>query len=79
MLHHLGWRSNFAKACKAVAFAHHGIMLHKPGLTRKAEILCHELLGNLAKAIENSTHAPTAETMNIALLLDLYEVCLFLG
>ena len=79
MLHHLGWRSNLAKACKVVAFAHHGIMLHKPGLTRKAGILYHELLGNLAKAIESSTHAHTAETMTIALLLGLYEVCLSLG
>ena len=79
MLHHLGWRSNLAKACKAVAFAHHGILLHEPELTRKAEILYHELLGTLAKAVKGSTHAHTAETMTIALLLGLYEVCLFLG
>ena len=79
MLHHLGWRSNLAKACKVVAFAHRGVMLHRPGLTRKAEMLYHELLGTLAKAIESSTHAHTAETMTIALLLGLYEVCLPLG
>ena len=79
MLHRSGRRSDLAKACKVVAFAHHGIMLHRPGLTRKAEILYHELLGTLAKAIENSTHAHTAETMTIALLLGLYEVCLSLG
>ena len=79
MLHHLGWRSNLAKACKVVAFAHHGVMLHRPGLTRKAEMLYHELLGDLAKAIESSTHAHTAETMTIALLLGLYEVYLSLG
>lgn len=79
MVHHLGWRSNLGKACKVLAFAHHGIMLHRPGLTRKAEILYHELLGNLAKAIESSSHAHTAETMAIALLLGLYEVCLSLG
>lgn len=76
MLRQLGWRSNLAKACKVVAFAHHGNIWHRPGLKRKAQILYYELLGTLANAIESSTHAHTAETMTIALLLGLYEVCL---
>lgn len=79
MFHRLGWQSNLAKACKVVALAHQGNTLHRPGLVRKAEMLYHELLGILAKAIESSTQAHTAETMTIALLLGLYEVCLSLG
>ena len=74
MLHHLGWHSDLAKACKVVAFANHGINLCRPVLTRKAEILYHDLLGSLAKAIQNPGVANNAESLMIAMLLGLYEV-----
>lgn len=74
MLHRLGWQSNLAKACKVVASANHGIRLRRPFLMRKAEMLYHDLLGPLAKAIGNPVLANTAETLMIAMLLGLYEV-----
>ena len=74
MLHHLGWRSNLAKAHKVVAFVNHGIMLHRPGPTRKADMQYHDLLGTFAKALQNLALATTPETMAIAMLLGLYEV-----
>ena len=76
MLHRLGWQSDLAKACKAVAFADHGIKLRRPGLVRKAEVSYHDLLGPLAKAIQNSAFVNTAESLMIAMLLGLYEVFL---
>ena len=77
MLHHLGMQSDLAKACKVVAFASHGIKLRRPILTRKAEIFYHDLLGSLARAIENPAFANTAESLMIAMLLGLYEVLLY--
>ena len=74
MLHQLGWESDLAKACKAVAFASHGSKLRRPVLKQKAEMLYHNLLGSLAKAIEDSAFATTAELLMIAMLLGLYEV-----
>ena len=76
MLHHLGLQSDLAKACKVVAFASHGIKLRRPVLTRKAEIMYHDLLGSLARAIENPAFANTAESLIIVMLLGLYEVFL---
>lgn len=76
MLHHLGRQSDLAKACKVVALANHGIKLHRPGLTRKAETLYHDLLGSMLKSIENTAFANTAEALMIAMLLGLYEVLL---
>lgn len=74
MIYHLGWQSDLAKACKAVAFADHGIKLRRPGLVRKAETIYHNLLGSLAKAIQDPAFVNTAESLTIAMLLGLYEV-----
>lgn len=76
MLHRLGLQSDLAKACKVVGFANHGIKLRRPLLTRKAEVLYHELLGSLARAIGKPGFANTAESLIIAMLLGLYEVSL---
>jgi hypothetical protein len=74
MLHHLGLQSDLAKACKVVAFADHGLKLCRPVLIRKAEVLYHDLLGSLARAIEKPTSANTTEPLVVAMLLGLYEV-----
>ena len=74
MLHHLGWQSDLAKACKVVAFSNQSIKLHRPALARKAEISYHNLLGSLAKAIKKPAFVNTAESLMIAMLLGLYEV-----
>lgn len=74
MLNRLGWQSDVAKACKAVAFADHGIKLRRPGLARKAELSYYDLLGSLTKAIHDSAFVNTAESLTIAMLLGLYEV-----
>ena len=74
MVNRLGWQSDLAKACKVVAFASHGIKLSRPGLTRKAEIFYDDLLGSLAKAIQDPACVNTVESLTIAMLLGLYEV-----
>ena len=74
MLHRLGWQSDLAKACKVVAFANHGIKLCRPVLTHKAEVLYHDLLGSLGKALADTAFATAAELLVIAALLGLYEV-----
>ena len=76
MVQRLGWQSNLAKACKAVAFATHGTKLCRPGLMRKAEVFYHTLLGSLAKAIADQAFVKTRESLSIAILLGLYEVLL---
>lgn len=74
MLHELGLQSNLAKACKAVAFASHGIKLRRPGLTQKGEMLYYEVIGSLARAIQDPAFANTAESLMVAMLLGLHEV-----
>ena len=74
MLHSLGWQSDVAKACKVVAFANHGIIKCRPILSRKAEVLYHDLLGTLANAIQEPANRNTTESLTIAILLGLYEV-----
>ena len=74
MLHRLGWQSDLAKACKVVAFANHGIRLCRPILTHKAQVLYHDLLGSLGKALANTAFGTAAELLVIATLLGLYEV-----
>ena len=74
MLHQLGWQSDLAKACKVVAFANHGIKLHRFVFLRKAERLYHGLLQSLAKAIEYPSSATTIESLMVAMLLGVYEV-----
>jgi hypothetical protein len=76
MLHQLGLQSDLSKACRVVAFANHGLKLRRPGLTKKAEVLYHDLLGSLARAIEKPAFANSAELLMIAMLLGLYEVFL---
>lgn len=74
MLRELGTQSDLAKACKVVGYASHGIKLRRPVLTQQAEVMYHELLGSLARAIENGAYADTAESLMVAMLLGLYEV-----
>ena len=74
MLHFLGWQSDLAKACKVVAFANHGIMKCRPVLSRKAGVLYHDLLGTLAKAIQDPANGNSIASLTIAMLLGLYEV-----
>ncbi|KAK6071302.1 hypothetical protein SCUP515_07913 [Seiridium cupressi] len=74
MARRLGPSSDLVKACQAVSFASHGKPLNRPAFVRKAERFYHELLGALAKAIENPTPANTDEARLIAMLLGLFQV-----
>ena len=75
MVHQQGADSDLAKACKVVAFACQGIKLSRPTtLTRKAEMIYHDVLGSLAKVIANIESANVVESVVIAMLLGLYEV-----
>ena len=76
MLYRRGWQSDLAKACKVVEYASHGTLLRRPGLMQKAELMYHDLLGSLAKAIDGAAFANNAESLTIAMLLGLYEVLL---
>ncbi|KAF7595246.1 hypothetical protein BBP40_006746 [Aspergillus hancockii] len=75
MVRSQGLCSDFAKACKVVAFRSHGIKPHRPFLTRKVEMLYQELLGSLAQNIETCTlSVKTPELLPIVMLLGLYEM-----
>ncbi|KAM0813188.1 putative Transcription factor domain-containing protein [Seiridium cardinale] len=74
MARRLGPTSDLVKACQAVSFASHGKPLNRPVFVRKAERFYHELLGALAKAIENPTPANTDEARLIAMLLGLFQM-----
>ena len=76
MLHRRGWQSDLAKACKVVEGASHGTLLRRPDFLRKAELMYHDLLGSLAKAIDSAAFVNNAESLTIAMLLGLYEVLL---
>lgn len=70
----LGPKSDLVKACLAVSFASHAKPLNRPKLRDKAEMFYQELLGSLARAIENPASANTAESKLVAMLLGLYQV-----
>jgi hypothetical protein len=74
MLQQLGPQSDLAKACKVVGFAAHGIKLRRPHLTKRAESFYQDLLGTLARGIDDPAFATSAESLMIAMLLGLYEV-----
>lgn len=74
MAYRLGPESNLAKACQAVSFFSHAKPLNRPHMHERAERLHQELLGSLARAIEEPTLVASLETRYIALLLGLYEV-----
>lgn len=69
-----GPKSDLVKACQAVAFATHGKPLNSPMLVHKASIFYQELIGSLAKALQNPILANDAETRFIAMLLGIYLV-----
>ena len=67
--------SDCAKACKAVAFASHGIKLHRPSLLRKAEALYDELVRSLARVMGGiDLSLISSEVLTVVMLLGLYEV-----
>jgi hypothetical protein len=74
MVHRLGLQSPVANACKAVAFASHGLKLSRPFLIQKGETLYHELLGSLVRSIQNPPLAAGPDILVTAVLLGLYEV-----
>lgn len=74
MVQRLGPQSPLADACKAVAFACHGLKLSRPFLTEKAEMLYQTLLGSLAHSIQDGATSRTPEIFIITILLGLYEV-----
>lgn len=76
MAHRLGPNSDLVKACQAVGFASRGKPLHRPQLMHKAERFYHELLGSLARAIEDPSSVNIAESKLVSMLLGLYQVCL---
>ena len=57
-----------------MAFANHSVKLRRPLFMRLANTWYNDLLGSLARAVENPVLANTAESVMIAMLLGLYEV-----
>lgn len=74
MTQRLGPESNVTKACLAVSFASHWRPMNRPVFLRKAEAFYQELLGSLAKAIDNPSSTNIREAKLVALLLGLYQV-----
>jgi hypothetical protein len=66
--------SNLVKVCQAVSFAIHGKPLHRPEMVHKAATLYQELLGSLAKTIQDPDVANTTESKLVVMLLGLYQV-----
>jgi hypothetical protein len=75
MVHRLGMQSQVSKACMAVGYASHGIKLFRPFLVQRAEELYYEGLRSLAHAMKDSHAINKEETVVMAILLGLYEVC----
>ena len=69
-----GTNSDLVKACQAVSFMTHGKPLNRPKLMEKASIFYQELLGSLAKAMDNPHSVKAAETRMIVMLLGIYQV-----
>jgi hypothetical protein len=59
----------------AVGYASHGVKLFRPLLVQEAEELYHELLSALAQAIRDPGAIDKEQTVVMAVLLGLYEVC----
>ncbi|KAL8784614.1 MAG: hypothetical protein Q9213_003869 [Squamulea squamosa] len=74
MVHRLGRHSDLAKACITVACASHGISKRRPALASKAQLYYFDLLGSLAKTIQNPAVANNAESLMVVTLLGLYEM-----
>lgn len=73
-----GPASDLVKACQAVSFATHGKPLNRPVLVAKAERLYHELLGTVAKSLDDKASADSGEMKIITILLGLHQVCSFI-
>ncbi|KAJ5259237.1 hypothetical protein N7478_012218 [Penicillium angulare] len=73
MVRNLGLDSPVADACRAAAFASHGIKLHRKFLIYQAEILHQNLLRHLALRIQTPA-ANSKENLTIAVLLGLYQM-----
>ncbi|PYI01580.1 putative C6 transcription factor [Aspergillus sclerotiicarbonarius CBS 121057] len=70
-----GLWSDYAKACKAVAFASHGIKLHRPSLLRKARALYDELISSLARVMSGmDLSLLSSDVLTVVMLLGLYEI-----
>jgi hypothetical protein len=74
MVQRRGLVSNLAKACYAVCTASHGKPLQRPNLTYMSKAMYQDLLGCLAKAIDNPDSASAAESKVVAMLLGTYQV-----
>ncbi|ETS79059.1 hypothetical protein PFICI_08912 [Pestalotiopsis fici W106-1] len=70
----LGPKSDLARACQAVGFVSHAKPLNRPAIMRKSEAFYQELLGSLARAIDDPVTEPTKEAKSIAMLLGLYQM-----
>lgn len=66
--------SMLKKACKAVAYASHGIKLNRPSLSHWGTELYHQLLAWFAAAIHGPVSAKSQEYLVVTMLLGLYEV-----
>ncbi|PYH93854.1 putative C6 transcription factor [Aspergillus ellipticus CBS 707.79] len=70
-----GLSSDVAQACKAVAFASHGIKLQRPSLIDKAGSLYQKLITSLARAMNLNDLPPRSpDVLIIVMLLGVYEM-----
>ncbi|KAL2062439.1 hypothetical protein VTL71DRAFT_6705, partial [Oculimacula yallundae] len=74
MVNRLGPKSDLAKVCQAVACACHSKPQHRPQFVKRADTSYQQLLGSLARKIENTSSAVDAESRLVAMLLGLYQM-----
>lgn len=67
--------SMLKRACKAVAYASHGIKLNRPYLLRRGMELYQEVLTQFSVVMHGFKPDEREEALYVAVLLGLYEVC----
>ncbi|KAI9148069.1 Transcription factor dbaG [Paramyrothecium foliicola] len=70
----LGLKSDLGKACSAAAAASHGKSMRRPQLVDRAERTYQELLGSMAKTLQDPAAATAVEAKYIAMLLGSYQI-----
>lgn len=61
-------------ACKAVAYASHGVSLNRPVLSHRAVVLYQGVLSRFAVAMHDPGSIERKDSLCVAMLLGLYEV-----
>ncbi|KAI1868505.1 uncharacterized protein JN550_006421 [Neoarthrinium moseri] len=74
LAHRLGPGSDLVKACQIISFASHGKPLNRPSFVTKGEFLYQDLLGSLARTMNQHSPGNFVEARLKSMLLGLYQI-----